>query len=621
VVALCACAGSRAPRVEAPVAERLTALRIEGNRAISTDTLAPALALHETAAAGGAIDPYVLRADTDRLRAAYVKRGFFGVTITSRIEHAGGALQLVFAVVEGRRATAQVEITGLPPEVPVARARALVALADGAPFDYAAYDAAKLPLAALVENAGYAHVEVRGEARSDPDAAIARVRYEVRPGVRCTFGEVRIHGALAPSLRAAVDARVRFATGDRYAVSVLEETQAALYELGRFATVQIVPARASSASVIDVGIELSEASRHEVHAGLGAGYEPASYELRVRGGGSYVPAAAPLLTLASELRVAETVSHDGDFGEGGPTVRGLVSLQRLDLGRPRLRGEVEVGAEYHTVEAYTWTGEYARLGLGSPLGAPWLQLHVGWKVERLGFDVDPALAHVDGARARLGFPADTQRLGAYEATLVADLRDNPIEPRRGAYLDVRASIGTPLALGELAFVQLTPELRGYLTLARITIAARARVGAIFGDVPVTERYYAGGTSGQRGFSERRLSPIVRVPCDRTKPGWVVGGAGLIETGVELRRQIGSVGSVPVGLNVFLDGGDVTERPQALDPLNLYWAVGTGIWGKVVGDLKVRFDVGYRLNRTGAQDPLPAEGLERVALHLGIGETY
>jgi translocation and assembly module TamA len=627
VAVVCASACGRAPRVAAPAADQLAALRIEGNRAIATDALAPALALHDAIAIGGAIDPYVLTADAERIRAAYLKRGFFAVRVTTRIERAGGAQVAVFAVVEGRQAAARVEIAGLPAEVPLARARALVAVADGAPFDYAGFTAAKQPLAALVENAGYAHVEVRGTAIADPDAATATLRYEVHPGVRCTFGEIRVAGTLEGSLLAAVIARVRFATGDRYSVAVLEQAQAEIYELGRFSTVQIVPDRTSSAAVIDVAIELSEANRHEVHAGFGAGYEQDSSELRVRGGGSYVPAAHPLFTLASDLRVALTVLQGFDTLDLQPKIRGLVSVQRLDLFRPRLRGELAGGADYQTVEAYTWIGEHVRLGLGSPLGPRWLQLRIGWLLEHVAFDPKAVLevAGADGRTEgeRLGIEDDrAQLLGEYQASLVADLRDNPIEPRRGAYLDLRAAVGTPFALGDLTYIRLTPELRGYATIGGVTIAARARVGAILGEVAATQRFYSGGTAGQRGFPVRRLSPTVPAGCLTADAGCVVvGGAGLIEAGVELRRQIGRLWSTPVGLNVFLDGGDVTDQPRQLDPSRLYWAVGAGIWGKLVGDLKIRIDLGYRINRTALPDPHARPRGEDVQLHLGVGETY
>jgi hypothetical protein len=380
--------------------------------------------------------------------------------------------------------------------------------------------------------------------------------------------------------------------------------------------------RAVHGGLIHLVVEVAEANRHELHAGFGFGFEPATYEARLRGGGSLVPAALPLLTLAADARVAATISHDLDPDQLEPKIRGLVSLQYLDLLWPRLRGDVEVGADYQTVEAYTWTGGHVRLGLGSPLGPRWLQLRVGWVLEYLMFSkldpaVDPATSSDPGLAHALGLDR-WQLRGAYQASLVADLRDNPIEPHRGAYADLRVTRGTRLAGGDLTYLQVTPELRGYVSIGGVVIAARARVGAIFGEVPVTERYYSGGTSGQRGFSERRLSPeATGTTVDGKLHTQVIGGAGLIEAGVELRWQLGTLGSVPVGANVFLDGGDVTYAPDQLDPGNLHWAIGTGVWGKLVGDLKFRIDLGYRLNHQSSDSGLFAN----LAPHIGVGEVY
>jgi outer membrane protein assembly factor BamA len=162
----------------------LGAIRIVGNRAIASDALESALALHEAIGDGAAVDPYLLGLDTDRIRAAYLRRGFFAVTVTPTVEQRGARQVVIFTIAEGRRAVSRVEITGLPPEVAAAAARALVGLGDGEPFDYDAYDAARQPLADLVENAGYAHVRVNGAVTADPGGAIAAVRYAVEPGPR-----------------------------------------------------------------------------------------------------------------------------------------------------------------------------------------------------------------------------------------------------------------------------------------------------------------------------------------------------------------------------------------------------------------------------------------------------
>lgn len=615
------------PPVRAPGSDFLGEIRIEGNLAIETGALVPALALHQAIEDGAAIDPFVLAADADRIRAAYLKRGFFEATVATRVERRGEHAQLVvFTVVEGRRATTRVEIIGLPPEIPAAEARALVGLDDGEPFHYSAYDAAKPALAALVENAGYAHVVVRATVIADPAAARATARYEIAAGPRTTFGAIRVSGVRHPALIAAVRARLRFATGEPYSVAALVESQAAIYDIGRFSSVQLVADRAGQRAVVDVDVALSEANRREIHAGFGLGREPESYEGRLRGGFGFVPAGQPLLTLAMDAQLALTLPHDFDGDELEPKLRGTLSAQRLDLFVPRLRGSAEIGANYQTVEAYTWIGAHARLGLGATLGARWLQLGVGWLLAERTFPThDDSLDSVppgdpNSPACRLGV-CGGERVGAFQASLVADLRDNPIEPRRGIYLDLRAAKGTRLAGGERPYLQLTPELRAYVSFARFVLATRVRVGTLSGDVPVTERYYSGGTVGQRGFSDRRLSPRAR-DCVGGTGTVVVGGGGLVETGAELRRQLGTLWGLPLGANLFVDGGDVQCTPLELDASELAWAAGAGVWAKLVGDLKIRVDLGYRLNSTPLY-PRSTDGdrLANTAFHIGVGDVY
>jgi outer membrane protein assembly factor BamA len=615
-----ACGGSsRAVGPAGPAGDQLAAIRIVGNHAIASDELEPQLALHEAIGDGAAVDPYLLGLDTERIRAAYLRRGFFAVTVTPAVAQRGGRQVVTFTVVEGRRAVSRVEITGLPAEVAPAAARAKVGLDDSAPFDYDAYDAAKQSLIDLLQNTGYAHVQVTGAVTAEPGGAVAAVRYTVEPGPRCTFGQVRIP-PLAPELAEAVRARLPFATGDRYSAAALTAGQTELDQLGRFPSAKVAADPGSTGPVIDVVVELAPATRREVHLGGGGGYEPVTYEVRGIAGGSEVLAAHPLITAAADGRVAITFPHGvNSSGPVQPKARLLGSLQQIDLGWPRVRGEVEIGADYQTVEAYTWTGPHARLGLGAPLGSRWLQARIGWLLEELAFfdiasDLDPP------ARDALRLTG-SQRLGAYQASLVADLRDNPIEPHRGVYAAATAAVGTPYAGGALSYRQITPELRIYASLGDTVIAVRARAGQIFGEVPVTERYFSGG-SAERGFSDRQLAPrvVAGTGCSDTEPkAVVIGGAGLIETGVELRRPLFSLWGASFGANLFLDGANVTCAASAVDPRNLRWAVGTGLWGKVVG-LKIRAELGYRLD---GSDPLSggSSAFGRFAWHLGIGESF
>jgi len=107
-----------------------------------------------------------------------------------------------------------------------------------------------------------------------------------------------------------------------------------------------------------------------------------------------------------------------------------------------------------------------------------------------------------------------------------------------------------------------------------------------------------------------------------------GGTRLIDTGIEARVPITKIRTMPLGMAMFLDGGDVTDAaknpalegilaPRDLDLSNLHWALGLGVrLQTVVGP--VRVDVAYRLNRTEIGEP---EAGSRFAYHLTVGEAF
>ena len=593
------------PRVHHAGEEWLARIELAGNASIPSGDLVPGLALQRNLEAGRPLDPYQLAVDRDRLRAAYLQRGFFDVSVTPRVDVVGGEQHVVFTIVEGTRSKLQVVIQGLPPEVPAAAARALVHGRDGAPFEYEAYDAAKQPMVTLVENAGYPHVQIDAAVLADKQRGIATARFAIDAGVRATFGPVAIAGTDG-QLAGAIIGRLAFHEGEVYSATALADSQRAIYELGRFSTVRVEADRTAGA-IVPVRISVALANRHELKLGGGLGYDPINVEIRGRIGGTYINAAHPMWTFSADLRPALTAEHDLSNQEA--KLRAVVSAYRLDMFHPRVRGELELSADYVTVEAYTWKGPRFRAGVSAPLVSPWLQLRAGWLIEYLVFT---NVNVIEPSRGEVGLDRD-QRRGAYELSIVADRRDNSLEPHSGVYAQLQATWGTPFAGGALSYLQLTPELRGYLPLPRkIVLAGRLRTGVIYGDVPVTERYFSGGANSHRGFPERHLAPSV--------PGnsgqFLIGGAGLIETGGELRIPIGEIG-FPFGIQLFVDAGDVTLTPAVLAPQHLHWATGAGVYLKVFG-LKVRGDIGYRLDRTGPGEP---DAGENFAYHLGVGDTY
>ncbi len=599
------------PRPRRPGQEFLAAIRIEGSRAIDADELRPGLALDRARIGGRAIDPYQLSVDTDRIRAAYVRLGYFEATVAARIDTApkdGAIAQIaVFTVVAGRRSAVEVEIRGLPPEVNLAAARRLVELADGAPFDYEAYDAAKEPLLTLIEDAGYPHAEINAGVLADRERAVAVARFEVVPGVRVTFGQITIEG-VTDDLADAVRGRLGIAPGQPYSRTAMARSQRDVYDLGRFSSVRFEPGLDQGA-VVPVKVTVSATIRGDLRLGGGGGRDIAAWEIRARGAVTKILQDHPLWTLAADTRVAYQFRDDA---ENGVRARAIGSVQRLELFRPYVRGELEGSFDLLQLEAYTTVGPRLRAGLVAPLGVKWLQGRVGALAEYLDF----AEVRVDRAAAEAIHLDDQQVRAAVELAIDANGRDDDSEPRNGWFATVRTTFGKLLD-EEGTYGQVTPEVRRYIGLPwRFVLALRVRAGFLFGTVPVTERYYSGGASQHRGFADRRLSPTLLSTEDTPRP-LVVGGVALVETGGEVRIPLYESEIIGVGTHLFLDGGDVVARRADLDVSNLHWATGVGVYVKVFG-LKIRSGVGYRLNRTGPGEP---QAGENFAWHISVGDAY
>jgi len=612
-------------RVHPAGEERLAKVEFEGNRRLRDKALMTGMALHRVLSRGGALDPYLVQVDAERITGQYLRKGYLDVDVRSRVERKGDAATVIYTVEEGTRAVTRTVITGLPDDVPVARVRAQLPLEDGKPFDYGPFDQAKDALLGVVQDAGYAHARLDASVVADRADHTTVIELAYTPGPKCTFGAIAVTGVTGELARA-VHERVAFTPGQAYSVQAILETRRNLYALGRFSTVQVEPDKAAG-EVVGVKISVVESARHEVKLGGGFGMDPVNYEVRGRAGYAIAGWPFPLDTASLDLRPAYAVLHDGSSPE--PRIRALGKVERKDLLWTYTKTSVEAGYNYLTVEAYTSSGPLARLGFETPLWTRRVQLRVGWGIERIDFPhISPLI--MPALQAQIGID-HREQVGAYQQALVVDLRDHPIEPRLGGYGELRITEGTKYAGSTNDYVSLMSDLRAYVPLpGRAVLAAHARLGESRGDVPATERFFAGGASSQRGFAERRLSP--------SRAGWVndqnqlcaqgdpmgcayhivpFGGVEMVDTSVELRVPITTFKRMPLGAAVFLDGGDVPEPPTELDLMNLHWAIGGGLrLMTVVGP--VRLDVAYRLNRTGPLDPDPGA---RYAYHLTIGEAF
>jgi outer membrane protein assembly factor BamA len=664
---------SRHARVHAPGEVWLSEIKVTGNKTIPDDDLIPGLALERARRDGLLVDTYQLSLDTKRIRGAYLRLGFFEAKVDSQIDREDNAQIVVFTIVEGPRSKARVSVTGLPKQLTEAAVLAKLELKEGDPFDYDLYDEGKEIVKGMVEEVGYPFVDLEESVVTvDRRAKVAAASYRVvisgprdaqGEPIPATFGPVTIVGVDPESdLTRAIRGRLSFREGDPYTPHALADTQRALYELGRFAQVRVDISRTQKETVAPVTITVEKlAGQVELKLGAGGGYEGFSterpYLARVRGGVTWIPPDLPLWTFTGDGQLGVAFKN---VDLSGAELKGRIlgNAQRLELFGPFISGDFGAGFDILAVESYSAFGPLLRAGITAPLGTRKITASAGWAFSYFRIsDIDDVIDAV--TQRQLGVREDTfERNGRFEQSITFELRDKPLDPRKGAYLSLRVGEGGVFAGGAFNYLQIQPDLRGYLPIRRRSVLAfRVRGGNYFGDAPLTGRFFSGGPVNHRGFGTRELAPSVcraqkreidpvtgetNVVLDLDTPSYscaegaiegrdsqnggqsvVIGGTALLEVGAELRIPIGALfGNLLYGTTLFVDGGDVTNAVADINLKNLYWAAGVGLFIKY-GGFKVRIDVGRRFRRIGPEDLQydPDGTLKNTTLFFGVGETY
>lgn len=180
-------------------------------------------------------------------------------------------------------------------------------------------------------------------------------------------------------------------------------------------------------------------------------------------------------------------------------------------------------------------------------------------------------------------------------------------PSRGYGLSAELGGGYTLEGTRKPFLRATARWLGILSLGENAsgsqLALRAEGGAVVANrnarIPSTLLFRTGGDASVRGYAYRAIG--IDYPNDVVGPGRYMAVGS-----VEWQRPIVREG-MPSGLEhtVFLDFGDVADKPQDLRPR---FGIGTGVRVKTpVGPLQV--DVAYGLKS------------KRVRLHLSVGFVF
>jgi outer membrane protein insertion porin family/translocation and assembly module TamA len=241
---------------------------------------------------------------------------------------------------------------------------------------------------------------------------------------------------------------------------------------------------------------------------------------------------------------------------------------------------------------------------------------------------------------------EVENLYIFYPELVArlDLRDDPLDPKRGFLLSNSLQVALPVVGGSVSDVRVRPEMRFYVTKSRLTLAVRGTTGLLFprgydADDKQTilfRGFFSGGPFSNRGYAFQGVGPHGTLPlssdggvrCNANAtiidPGCLrpLGGLTLWEASVELRFPLRLLD--PLGMVVFLDSSDVRPGRADYGIGTPHLAPGVGLrYPTPVGP--VRLDIGLRvLEAVGSEEPQgsPPELFGApLTLHLAVGQAF
>ena len=219
------------------------------------------------------------------------------------------------------------------------------------------------------------------------------------------------------------------------------------------------------------------------------------------------------------------------------------------------------------------------------------------------------------------------RLSSVASSLIRDTRNDSIEPNSGSLFGVDAELAARRIGSEVGFLKTFVQGFTYRRLRRpnsAVLAFGARMGLATGfprevasdnativldDLPVSERFFAGGDTTVRGFTLDRLGTPETIDQD----GFPTGGQGLIVLNLEARIPVRG----GLGLVTFIDGGNVWRLASDIDLAQMRGSVGFGLrYRSPVGPIRV--DWGIKMDR----QVLPTGERERpTALHISLGQAF
>jgi outer membrane protein assembly complex protein YaeT len=586
---------------------RLAAVSFDGNKYFSRDLLLGRLQLQTASfASSGRFSQSLVRADTDSIKGLYLSNGFRDAQVTAAIDDnyhgKKGNLFVAFHIEEGPQTlVSSLEVEGNH-ALSTDAILAVSGSTPGQPFSEAGVASDRNNILAMYYNEGYPEAHFNDEVLPGKDPEHVRLVYRISEGTQIEVAKVLVTGY--QYTRPGIVARqIKIVPGPLREGDVVE-TQRRLYNLGVFNRVTIAPQNPNGTDPEKVVVVDAEEGKRYTFA-YGGGFE-----VQRLAGGSSNPSGT--IIGASPRGILE-LSRNNMFGRAQTlsfkvrastlqyravisyTADNFLEQRKLSL---QLTGFADKTQDINTFTSVRYEGAVQLVETVSR-STNFAYRYFFRRVTASNLNIQPE---------EIPLLSQPTLVSGFGITYARDRRDNAADAKHGSFNTIDASVALKSLGSAASFFRGSFQNSTFTSFGRAFVFARSvRFGVeqTLGDtqemdVPLPERFFAGGGTSIRGFSLNQAGP--RDPVT----GFPIGGLALLAFNQELRfpMRLPFVGN-RLGGTVFYDAGNVYTdinhisfawKPPANDNNLPYFShtIGFGVrYPTPVGP--VRVDFGYQLN--------------------------
>lgn len=499
------------------------------------------------------LDRTILNRDIAQLEGYYHSAGFFEASVELvRLDYSedGRFVDIVIRIREGNPTVVGSVNFSSNALIDEDELRKDLLLKPGKPYNSSYLATDIFTLQSKYFDRGYLGVDI--EESVDISGYRATIHFDISPGTQIRIRDIEISGNVL-SKTAVVVKEIAFESGDVCRLSKLVETQRNLYETGLFTVVDINPENLDPMErTVDIAIRVRERKARYIEGGFGVGNILGS-RIFARWG------TRNLFGTGRGLRLSTEYGYDLFEGD-------VISVNNLQFRNNFWRYDAEYFQRYIF-------GLKALLELDFFIQKDatvenLVIRSVGGQVltrRRLSRFTDMLLGFTDEFIRReeyVGFVEEERESRYLTNSFSNDRRDYLLNPRSGVYRFLRLKFAGGVLGGDNDFYTVSASSQWYFPYAKNDVfAIRVRVGygdhfGQSGQVPIEDRYFAGGSNSVRGYENNSLGPKAVDPASGQLLS--TGGNALVLTNMELRFGLPVLSRINISAAAFFDGGNVWE---------------------------------------------------------------